>query len=80
MAHAQGDASIAGVVTDASGSAIPRAASVKVENTETGTVRNVATDSRGGRYLAPTLPVGSYNVTVARRAVFKRKRRLESRW
>ena len=62
IAHAQGEASITGTVTDASGAVIP-AASVKVENTETGTVRNVVTD-QGGRYDVSLLPVGSYRVTV----------------
>ena len=62
ITYAQGEASITGIVTDATGGAIP-AANVKVENTETGAVRNTSTDERG-RYDATLLPVGNYSVTV----------------
>ena len=62
ITYAQGGASITGIVTDASGGAIP-AANVKVENTDTGAVRNISTDD-GGRYDAPLLPVGNYSVTI----------------
>ncbi len=60
--RAQGEASIWGMVTDSSGAAVP-AASVKVQNIETGATRGIATDLQG-RYDAPLLPVGSYTVTV----------------
>src|SRR5581483_1447853 len=60
--RAQGDASIWGVVTDSSGAAVP-AAAVKVQNTETGAIRSIVTDTQG-RYDAPLLPVGAYSVTV----------------
>jgi hypothetical protein len=62
VTSAQGEASISGVVTDATGSAVP-GATVKVQNLETGAVRNLVTDSVG-RYDATVLPVGSYKVTV----------------
>lgn len=60
--RAQGEASIWGVVTDSSG-AVVASASVKVQNSETGAVRSVVTDTQG-RYDAPLLPVGGYSVTV----------------
>ena len=61
-ARAQGDASINGVVTDTSG-AIVAGANVKVKNTEIGTARAVVTDG-SGRYDAPSLPVGKYEVSA----------------
>ena len=61
-ARAQGEASIWGLVTDPSGAAVP-AASVKVQNVETGATRNLVTDT-AGRYDAPLLPVGGYKVSV----------------
>lgn len=63
-ARAQDEASISGNVTDATGSAIPRAA-VKVTNTETGFTRSLLTDDTG-RFDAPLLPVGSYEVVVGK--------------
>src|SRR6516162_2570187 len=51
---------ISGIVQDASGAAIVEAM-VTVRNLDTGTVRNVLTDS-GGRYTAPDLPIGNYEV------------------
>jgi hypothetical protein len=62
IARAQGEAGLSGVVTDPSGSAIPGAA-VKVENVETGAVRDVTTDS-AGRYDVPLLPIGNYSLTA----------------
>ena len=62
--RAQGEASIWGIVTDSSGAAVP-AASVKIQNIETGATRGIATDLQG-RYDAPLLPVGAYTVTVAK--------------
>ena len=53
---------IEGVVTDASGAAIPNAA-VTVRNVDTGTQRQVTSDE-AGVYRAPILPLGSYRVTV----------------
>ncbi len=52
--------SISGTVSDATGSRIP-GASVRVVNTETGTERRLLTD-REGRYAAPSISVGTYDV------------------
>ncbi len=61
-ARAQGEASISGSVTDATGSAIPHAA-VKIINTETGAARSALSDD-SGRFEAALLEVGSYEVTA----------------
>src|SRR6185312_15397481 len=61
---AQGEAEISGIVTDTQNGAIP-GATVKVENTETGAVRNLTTDD-AGRYDVPLLPIGNYAVTVGK--------------
>ena len=68
LARAQGEASIWGVVTDASGGAIPGAA-VELQDLETSTVRDLVTDGTG-RYDAPLLSIGIYKVT-ARKAGFQ---------
>jgi hypothetical protein len=60
--RAQGEASIGGTVTDATGAVIP-GASIKVRNSETGAIRSLQTDA-AGRYEAPLLAVGSYEVTA----------------
>ena len=60
--RAQGEASIYGLATDATGSAIA-GATVRIVNTETGTVRTVSTDA-AGRYDAPLLAVGEYEVSA----------------
>src|SRR4029077_3138377 len=52
---------ISGVVQDASGAAIP-GAMVTIKNVDTGTTRTLTTDA-GGRYEAPNLPLGNYEVT-----------------
>ena len=62
VARAQEDASIYGVVSDASGAAIS-AAMVRIKNSETGTEREIATDE-DGRFHAPSLAVGSYELAV----------------
>jgi len=62
VVRAQGEAEISGVVTDASGSAIP-AASVDVVSVDTGASRKLSTDG-SGRYDAPLLPIGKYEVTA----------------
>jgi hypothetical protein len=51
---------ISGIVQDASGAAIVGAA-VTVRHADTGTTRTLVTDS-GGRYTAPDLPLGNYEV------------------
>ena len=60
-ARAQGTASVGGVVTDATGTAIPTAG-VKVRNLETGAVRSLISGP-DGRYEAPLLAVGNYEVS-----------------
>ena len=60
--RAQGEASIYGLATDATGSAIA-GATVRIVNTETGTVRQISTDA-AGRYDAPLLAVGEYEVSA----------------
>src|SRR5215467_13301116 len=62
LAKAQDDASIAGVVRDATGAAI-NAATVHIKNLETGSERDVQTDP-AGLFHAPSLQVGSYDVTA----------------
>src|SRR5580658_8579729 len=61
-AQAQGEASINGAVTDATG-AIISGATVKVKDVETGAVRTLITDG-AGRYDAPSLSVGKYEVSA----------------
>lgn len=55
--------SIVGTVTDASGAAVP-GATVSVRHAETGQTR-AATTTSAGVYSFPTLPSGTYTVTVA---------------
>jgi hypothetical protein len=54
--------SLSGTVKDASGNGIP-AASVTIRNLETGAARKLLTDDVG-RYLAPSITVGQYEVTA----------------
>ena len=63
-AWAQVSASIKGLVTDASGAAVT-SASVTAKNLETGAIRTRVTDD-AGRYLLLALPVGEYEVRVAK--------------
>ncbi|HWB31969.1 MAG TPA: carboxypeptidase-like regulatory domain-containing protein [Acidobacteriaceae bacterium] len=53
---------ISGVVTDATGAAIPNA-QVLVHNDETGNERKLVTGANG-RFSAPSVPVGSYTISV----------------
>jgi len=53
---------IEGVVTDATGAAIPNA-SITIKNIETGSERQITSDE-SGVYRAPLLPLGNYQVTV----------------
>ena len=71
-AWAQGEASISGVAADATGAAIPRA-TVRIINAEKGSVRTTLTDD-AGRYEAPLLAVGAYEVS-AEKAGFTTARR-----
>ncbi|MBV9507985.1 MAG: carboxypeptidase regulatory-like domain-containing protein, partial [Acidobacteriia bacterium] len=61
---AQSTAQMQGTVTDSSGSAVP-AAEVKVTQTDTGSVRTVATD-QGGGYVLTNLPIGPYRMEVTK--------------
>ncbi len=69
---AQGEASISGVVTDATGASVA-GATVSVRNVETGATRPLVTDS-AGRYDAPLLSVGKYEV-MAEQSGFKKETR-----
>src|SRR5215469_12725796 len=57
---AQENASLAGILRDSSGAAIP-AVTVCIRNLETDMQRQVETD-QDGRFNAPSLPVGSYEI------------------
>jgi hypothetical protein len=59
---AQSTAALQGTVTDPAGAAIANAA-VTIHNEGTGEERAITTD-QVGLYLAPSLPVGRYRVTV----------------
>jgi hypothetical protein len=56
--------SLSGTVQDASGAGLPEA-SVVVRNVETGSERRLSTDA-SGRYAAPALSIGAYQVTAAK--------------
>jgi hypothetical protein len=70
--RAQGEASINGAVTDASGAVIA-GATVKVTNVEIGTARATVTDSTG-KYDVPSLVIGKYEVS-AEHAGFRTERK-----
>ena len=70
--QAQDDASIAGIVRDASDAGID-GATVRIRNLETGAERNVTTDA-AGLFHAPSLSVGRYEVT-AEKSGFRPERR-----
>ena len=61
---AQTSATLSGAVTDSSG-AVVSAAEVTIKNVDTGAVRNTPTDA-AGRYQAPSLPVGQYEIHAAK--------------
>ena len=71
-ALAQGEASIGGVITDATGAAIA-GATVTVTNVETGAIRALITDA-AGRYDASLLAVGKYDVAVEQAGFRKESR------
>src|SRR5205807_8217480 len=60
---AQATAAITGTVSDSTGSVIA-GAQVQVRNTGTGIVQSVSTDGQG-RYRAPELAIGEYEVQAA---------------
>jgi hypothetical protein len=55
-------ATVQGTVTDTSGAAVV-GAQVTVKNLDTGTTQTFPSDAQG-RYLAPTLPIGNYEVSA----------------
>jgi hypothetical protein len=59
---AQGEASIQGIVTDASGGAVPSVA-IRIKNLETGAQRSLSTDE-AGRFDGAALPIGRYEVSA----------------
>jgi hypothetical protein len=61
-AFAQSTGTIQGTVTDASGAAVPNAP-ITVQNERTGEQR-ITTTEPTGNYLVPSLPVGTYRVSV----------------
>jgi hypothetical protein len=63
-ARAQVSASIKGAIIDPSGAPVPLA-DVKTKNLETGAIRSSITDE-AGRYLVLSLPVGEYEIRVAK--------------
>jgi predicted porin len=64
LAWAQTGASLSGMVTDQSGSAL-RDVAVTVRNVDTGATRTIAT-GRGGRYQASGLPAGHFEIGAAK--------------
>src|SRR3989449_8819509 len=75
MSYGQGGASVQGTISDATGAVLP-GASVNVKNSGTGSSVELVTDERG-RYLAPVLQPGEYEIqaslpgfqTVTRRGI-----------
>jgi hypothetical protein len=57
-----GTGSIRGAITDPSGAVVP-SAHVSVKNVQTSVAISLVTDT-DGRYVAPTLPIGSYEIQV----------------
>lgn len=72
LVRAQSDASLTGTVNDVSGAAI-QGAMITIKNLESGTQRQVETDT-AGRYHAPSLAVGPYELT-AEKAGFRSEHR-----
>jgi hypothetical protein len=69
VGYAQDTGAIVGAVKEATGAVITGAA-VKITNTGTGITREVTSDDNG-RYVAESLPIGVYDITVEK-AGFKR--------
>jgi carboxypeptidase family protein len=63
-AHAQVSSSVTGIVSDPTGAPVS-SASISVKNLETGAMRNSATNDTG-RYQILALPVGKYEIKVAK--------------
>jgi predicted porin len=64
VACAQTGASLSGVVTDQTGAILPDVA-VTIKNVDTGAIRTIAADG-GGHYQVLGLPVGSFEIRVAK--------------
>src|SRR4029077_19628501 len=62
LAQAVANATIHGVVADATGAVIPNA-QIKARQTDIGQVRATASNSDGS-YVLPNLPVGPYSIEV----------------
>ena len=62
LVRAQGEASLSGLVADATGSAIPHA-TIRIVSAENGSVRTIVTDD-AGRFDVPLLAVGKYEVST----------------
>ena len=63
---------ISGIVEDSTGAALPDA-SVVVHNMETGAVRSLVSGN-DGRFSAPSVPIGSYSITVSHQGFETQKR------
>src|SRR5438876_7274268 len=63
LAQAVANATIHGIVADATGAVIPNA-QIKARQTDIGQVRSTASNSDGS-YVLPNLPVGPYSIEVA---------------
>src|SRR5947199_7489330 len=63
MSYGQGGASVQGTISDATGAVLP-GATVNVRNSGTGSSVELVTDERG-RYLAPVLQPGEYEIQAA---------------
>jgi hypothetical protein len=68
-AHSQVSAAISGGITDPAGATVSGAA-VTVKNVETGATRSTVSDD-AGRYWVPSLPVGEYEVQIAKQGFQK---------
>ena len=64
LAQAQASSSVTGIVSDPTGAPVS-SASVSVKNLETGAARDAVTDETG-RYQVLALPVGKYEVKIAK--------------
>ncbi len=62
IGFAQSTATLQGTITDATGAVVP-GAKIAVHNLATGEERNAESDSAGA-YLVPSLPIGTYRVSV----------------
>src|SRR5947209_4025929 len=64
LAGAEGNATISGQVTDLTGAAVA-AAHIVIKNVDTGATRDLTSDD-AGRFSAPALPVGGYEIDAAK--------------